>query len=72
MKQKSGRKKLSPHWIRHSHLFGSDEYECSECGSCFKTSSRSCPSCRARMTWTDDPQDWIDEAEELDMILGDD
>ena len=72
MKQQFSRKKLPPHWIRHSHLFGPDEYECSECGSCFKTSARSCPSCRARMTWTDDPQDWIDEAEELDMMLGDD
>jgi len=24
------------HWIKHSHLFDPDEYECSRCGAVFK------------------------------------
>ena len=30
------RRIAGPYWIKHSHLFDSDEYECSRCGAVFK------------------------------------
>ena len=30
------RRIAGPHWIKHSHLFDPDEYECSRCGAVFK------------------------------------
>ena len=34
-----------PHWIKHSHLFDPDEYECSRCGAVFKKKYPACPNC---------------------------
>ena len=65
-------KRALPHWIRHSHFFDPDEYECSACGAVFRKETRRCPGCGAQMAYTHDRQDWIDELEELDMILEDD
>lgn len=61
-----------PHWIRHTHLFDADEFECSACGARLSDTSNQCPVCGANMQGMTDPQDWVDEAEELDWILGDD
>ena len=61
-----------PHWIRHSHLFDSDEYECSRCHAVFKKKYPSCPNCGSSLIAEREEQDWVDEAEELDWILGDD
>lgn len=61
-----------PHWIRHTHVFDPDEYECSVCGQRFHDTAPSCPACDAVMTGISDPQDWVDEMEMLDIILGDD
>ena len=60
------------HWIRHTHVFEADEYECSVCGRCFRDTAPSCPACGAQMRGTEDPQDWVDEMMELDMLLDDD
>lgn len=62
----------TPHWIKHTHVFDPDEYECSVCGQHFRDKSSSCPACGAAMNGITDPQDWIDEMEMLDIILGDD
>lgn len=61
-----------PHWIKHSHLFDPDEYECSVCGRQYALATQTCPGCGAVMQDTDDPQDWVDEMEMLDIILEDD
>lgn len=61
-----------PHWIKHSHFFDPDEYECSECGKYFKQKLNDCPNCGAHLRMVDDDLGWMDELEELDMILGND
>lgn len=61
-------------WIRHSHLFNPDDYECPWCGKCFEKAYNTCPFCgktvsgQSRRT----QDDWVDEAEELDWLLDDD
>ncbi len=66
------RRIAGPHWIKHSHLFDPDEYECSRCGAVFKKKSPACPSCGTSMGLEKEEQDWVDEAEELSWILDDD
>ncbi len=66
------KKSRYPHWIKHSHFFDCDTYECSECGKCFKQKAKACPNCGAVLRVVDDDLGWIDELEELDMILGND
>ena len=61
-----------PHWIRHSHLFDPDEYECSHCHAVFTEKYPSCPNCDSSLNTEREEQDWVDEAEELDWILEDD
>lgn len=62
----------TPHWIRRTHLFDPDEYECSQCGQRFPRAAERCPKCGASLRGIEDNQDWVDEAEELDWLLGDD
>ena len=61
-----------PHWIRHSHLFGPDEYECSVCGTVCGRKTSACPHCGAALRIVCDPQDWIDEEDEMNWLLEDD
>ena len=65
-------KRNNPHWIKHTHVFDPDDYECSVCGQHFRNMSPKCPSCGVFLMGINDPQDWVDEMEELDIILGDD
>ena len=65
------RKTTDPHWIRHSHLFDPDEYECSRCNAVFSERSPSCPNCGTLLSREREEQDWVDEAEELSWILDD-
>ena len=65
-------KRRNPHRIKHTHVFDPDDYECSVCGERFSNPSPKCPSCGVPLMDTYDPQDWVDEMEELDIILGDD
>ncbi len=60
-----------PHWIVHSHLFGADEYECSECGAVLKDDPRKCPRCGAKLLIRFDRREWIDEAEEIHWMMED-
>lgn len=66
------RRMNGPHWIKHSHLFDPDEYECSCCHAVFKEKYSSCPNCGSSLIAEREKQDWVDEAEELDWILEDD
>ena len=61
-----------PHWIKHSHLFDSDEYECSRCGALFRKKPAVCPNCGIHPSLEKEEQDWVDEAEEISWILDDD
>ena len=61
-----------PHWIRHTHVFEPDEYECSACGQMSPAPAEKCPACGETMLGLEDPQDWVDEMAEMDIILGDD
>ena len=62
---------LKPHLIKHSHLFEADDYECSECHSVFRRLSSTCPNCGASLRTVLDRQEWVDEAEEINLMLGD-
>ncbi len=60
-------------WIKHSHLFDPDDYECPVCGERFSDLRTVCPSCGntiSGLSMKNEP-DWIDEAEELDWMLDD-
>ena len=59
-------------WIRHSHYLDPDEYECPRCGQVFQQKTSACPHCGAALRGTKDDQGWIEEAEEISLILGDD
>ncbi len=65
--QKSG-------WIRYSHLFDPDDYECPVCGNRFTDTFSTCPSCGNIITGQSNrsQDDWVEEAEELDWMLDDD
>ena len=66
------RRIAGPHWIKHSHLFDPDEYECSRCRAVFKKKYPACPNCGTSLGLEKEEQDWVDEAEELSRILDDD
>jgi len=66
------RKNREPYWIRHTHLFDPDEYECSRCGAVFAQKYPACPNCRIRPGQEREEPDWVEEAEELDWLLDDD
>ena len=69
-------RKNLPHWILHSHYFDGNEYECSVCGALMNQApprgQSRCPKCNALLYYLHDNQDWVDELEELDIILEDD
>ena len=65
-------KKENPHWIRHTHFFDPDDYECSRCGRRFREKRPACPHCGAPMTGEKEKEDWVDELEELSWIMEDD
>lgn len=66
------RRITGPHWIKNSHLFDPDEYECSRCHAVFKNKYPSCPNCGSTPIAEREEQDWVDEAEKISWILDDD
>ncbi len=60
-----------PHWIRHAHLLRRDEYECSVCGAVYKRRTAVCPKCGTALPKVSDRREWLDEAEEMDLMLDD-
>ena len=63
--------KKKARWIRHTHLFSSDKYQCSACGETLKKPKSKCPRCGAVMTGEKYDPSWVDEAAILDIIIGD-
>ena len=64
--------KRTPDWIRHTHLFKVDEYECRFCGYVTDRPYSICPNCEMEMRGTKYDPSWVDEAAMLDIMLGDD
>lgn len=56
------------YWIQKTHVFGADEYICSNCGNSEKTMKKTCPKCNARMTKSKYDPSWVDEMEWLDIF----
>lgn len=64
------RRKNSAYWVRRTHVFRKDEFECSSCGQASDKPYRVCPHCGASMTRQKYDASWVDEMEILDEILG--
>ena len=62
----------SAHWIRKTHLFKSDEFICFACGAKSDKPYRMCPACGNPMKNTRYDASWVDEVEELSVLLDDD
>lgn len=58
-------------WKRHSHILKDDDYECPVCGCIAEQPYSVCPGCGNSMSGPEEDSSWIDELEELDMILDD-
>ena len=61
-----------PHWIEREHLFDGTEYVCSRCGASFEEPWEECPACGAEMKKIKYDPVYVDEAEMLDILFGDD
>ena len=57
-------------WIRHTHLFSADDYECTACGYTVTKPQPTCPHCGAVMGGEKYDPSWVDEAAMLDILLG--
>ena len=60
-----------PHWIEREHLFDGTEYVCSRCASSFEEPWEECPACGVRMEKIKYDPVYVDGAEMLDILLGD-
>lgn len=67
-----GIEKKKAQWIQKTHLFKDDDYVCSECGYSSEKPYSECPRCHSNMRGSNYDPSWVDEAEMLDIILGDD
>lgn len=64
-------RKKSAYWIRKTHLFRSDEYVCSACGSRTDKPYVACPGCGLPMKGAKYDASWVDEMEEADIFFDD-
>ena len=58
------------HWIKNTHLFDPDDYECSACGAKADRPYDRCPNCGREMRGAKDGSSWVDEAAFMDFITG--
>ena len=58
-------------WIRHTHLFRADNFECSACGGIASRPHDVCPRCHTPMKGTRYDPSWVDEMETLDAMFDD-
>ena len=61
-----------PHWIMREHLCDPIEYICSVCGEASEKPWEECPECGAKMKKVKYDPVYVDEAEMLDILFGDD
>ncbi len=64
--------KNQAHWIVRTHIFRSDEYECSNCGKTAAKPKKTCPNCGCAMRGSKGDLGWVDEMEMIDAIFDDD
>ena len=58
------------HWIRKTHLFDPDDYECSHCGAKTDRPYSRCPVCGVEMLGQKDGESWVDEAAFFEFMVG--
>ena len=58
-------------WIQKTHIFRRDEYICSNCGCRLHEHPLVCPRCNSVMDGSHYDPNWVDELEEIDMIIDD-
>ena len=63
--------KKPAHWICHTHVFRSDEYECSNCGNTVAKPKKTCPNCGCTMRGSKGDLGWVDEMEAIDAFFDD-
>ena len=63
--------KKTAHWICHTHVFRSDEYECSNCGVTVARPKKICPNCGCTMRGSKGDLGWVDEMEAIDAFFED-
>ena len=63
--------KRKPHWIEREHLFDGTEYVCSCCGASFEEPWEECPACGVKMEKIKYDPVYVDEAEMMDILFGD-
>ena len=59
-------------WIQKTYLFGKDEYICTVCRAACDKPYRVCPVCGTEKRKVTYDASWVDEAAEMDILLGDD
>ena len=60
------------HWIQKTHLFRRDEYICTVCRAGCDKPYQICPVCGTEKTKVSYDASWVDEAEEMSIMLDDD
>ena len=63
--------KRKPYWIEREHLFDGTEYICSRCGASFEKPRDECPACGLKMEKIKYDPVYVDEAEMMDILFGD-
>ena len=59
-------------WIQKTHLFGKDEYICTACHAVCGKPYQVCPTCGTEKNKVTYDASWVDEAAEMDILLGED
>lgn len=59
-------------WIQKTHLFRKDEFICSACRAVCDKPYQMCPVCGTEKTRVSYEASWVDEAEEMSIMLDDD
>ncbi len=59
------------YWIQREHLFDPVEYVCSVCGAASEKPWEECPECGTKMKKVKYDPVYVDEAEMLDILFGD-
>ena len=63
--------KNTAYWIRQTHLFRKEAFECSACGYLAGTPDASCPRCGAKMKGSEYGRSWVDEMAGFEAIFED-
>lgn len=64
-------KNKTAQWIRRTHIFRRDEYECSACGEIADKPYKICPCCGRHMKGGKYDPSWVDELEIIDSLFDD-